>query len=139
MARPSDSVSLLLPSGYTLFLCLSGSTAAFRIPASASVTRAICSALALHILPVSMDHQLSISTSGSNTTCSTTVGQPPGVISPSSTMAVSHLAPPTPSPSCLYPGSSLNFRHLGSRCVRLEAAHNDQCMTSKYRESCSKA
>ncbi len=85
--RPSDSVRLLLPSGSTLVLCLSGSTAAFRIPASGSVAWAICSALALRILPIALAHRLSVSTSGSTSTCSATVGRPPGVVSPSSTIS----------------------------------------------------
>ncbi|KAL0156896.1 hypothetical protein M9458_048142, partial [Cirrhinus mrigala] len=52
---------LLLPSGFTLVLSRSSSTAAFRIPTSASVTRAICSALALWILSVTLARQLSVS------------------------------------------------------------------------------
>ncbi len=43
------------------------------------------SALALRILSVALAHRLSAS--GSSTTCSAAVGRPPGVISPSSTMA----------------------------------------------------
>ncbi len=86
-ATPHPSVRLLLPSGSTLVLCRSNSTAAFRIPASASVARAICSALALWILPVALAHRLSVSAPGSTTTCSAIVGRPLGVGSPSSTMA----------------------------------------------------
>ncbi len=85
--HPSGSVRLLLPSGSTLVLCHSGSTAAFRNPSSASVTGAICSALALRILPVALADQLSFSTSGSSSTCSAAIGRPPGVVSPSSTTA----------------------------------------------------
>ncbi len=76
--RPSGSVRLLLSFG---------STVAFQIPASASVAGAICSALALQILLVALAHRFSISASGSTSTCSAAVGQYPGVISPSSTMA----------------------------------------------------
>ncbi|XP_058613945.1 uncharacterized protein LOC131528654 [Onychostoma macrolepis] len=85
--RPFSSVRLLLPFGSTLVLCHSGSTAAFRIPASTLVAGAYCSALDLLILPFALALRLSISTSGSPTTCSATVSQPPGVVSHSSTMA----------------------------------------------------
>ncbi len=45
-----------------------------------------CSALALWILGVALAHRLSVSASGSTTTCSAAVGRTPGVVSPSSTM-----------------------------------------------------
>ncbi|KAL1260039.1 hypothetical protein QQF64_007866 [Cirrhinus molitorella] len=54
---------------------------------SASVAGAICFALALRILGVAPDLRLFVSASGCTTTCSTAVGRPPGVVSPSSTMA----------------------------------------------------
>ncbi|KAI2662395.1 putative potassium transport system protein kup [Labeo rohita] len=47
----------------------------------------VCSALALQTLCVTLACQLSISPSGSPTTCSAAVGRTPGVVSPSSTMA----------------------------------------------------
>ncbi|KAI2657631.1 Triple functional domain protein [Labeo rohita] len=50
----------LLPSSSTLVFCHSVSTVAFQVPASASVTRAICSTLALRILAVTLARQLSI-------------------------------------------------------------------------------
>ncbi|KAK2867369.1 hypothetical protein Q8A67_025486 [Cirrhinus molitorella] len=83
----------------------SGYAAALRISASASVAGATCSALALRILGVALDHRLSVSASGSTSTCSATVGRPHGVVSPSSTMA-----PPSV-------GSAVGYRHgwdLGS-------------------------
>ncbi len=60
LPRSSSSVRLLLPFGSALVLCHSGSTVAFWIHASAS---------------------------GSSATCSPAVSRPPGVISPSSTIA----------------------------------------------------
>ncbi|KAI2656014.1 Intersectin-1 [Labeo rohita] len=45
------------------------------------------SATDLRILCVTWTCRLSVSTSGSTSTCSAAVGQPPGVVSPSSTMA----------------------------------------------------
>ncbi|KAI2660085.1 RNA-binding protein Hfq [Labeo rohita] len=129
LPRPSGSVRLLHPSGSTLVLCRSSSTAASRIHASASVTGAICSTSTLQILLVTLAHWLSVSTSGSPATCSTTVGQLPGVISPSSSMASLSVGStvgrhqgcglgPTlllllqvPPPSCRLPGSSLCRLH----------------------------
>ncbi|KAI2647746.1 hypothetical protein H4Q32_023971 [Labeo rohita] len=58
-----------------------------RISASALVARALGSALALRILGVALDLQLSVSASGSTSTCSAAVGRPHGVVSHSSTMA----------------------------------------------------
>ncbi|KAL1249399.1 hypothetical protein QQF64_020404 [Cirrhinus molitorella] len=101
--RPSGSAGLLLPSSSASVLDRSGYAAALRI--SASVAGATCSALALRILGVDLDHRLSVSTSGSTSTCSATVGRPHGVVSPSSTMA-----PPSV-------GSAVGHRHgwdLGS-------------------------
>ncbi|KAL1276819.1 hypothetical protein QQF64_036442 [Cirrhinus molitorella] len=71
--HPSSSVRLLLPSGSSSVLGRSGSTAAFWIPVSASVAGAICSALALRILPIALAHRLSVSASGSSSTCSAAV------------------------------------------------------------------
>ncbi|KTF81651.1 hypothetical protein cypCar_00038985 [Cyprinus carpio] len=71
----------------TSVLCRSGSTMAFQIPAFASVTNAICSALALQILGVTLVHRFSISASGSSSTCSAAISRTPGVVSPSSTIA----------------------------------------------------
>ncbi len=78
-----------------------------------------------------LTHQLSVSASGSSTTCSAALIRPPGVVSPSPTMAPppvgstfgsplwlcpgSHLATHVPSPSCLFPGSSLH--HHPGFCV----------------------
>ncbi|KAI2665253.1 DNA topoisomerase 2-alpha [Labeo rohita] len=47
---------------------------------------------------VALDHRLSVSASGSTSTCSAAVGWPPGVVSPSST-SVSSLAPPSVRPT----------------------------------------
>ncbi|KAL0173840.1 hypothetical protein M9458_029808, partial [Cirrhinus mrigala] len=58
---------LLHHFSFTLVLCRSGSTAAFRIHTSTS--GAICSTSALQILLVTLAHQLSLSTSGSSATC----------------------------------------------------------------------
>ncbi len=85
--RPSGSIRLLHPFGSSSVLCRSGSTVAIWITVSASVASTICSALVPRILPVALAHRLSVSASGSSTTCSAAVGRPPGVISPSSTMA----------------------------------------------------
>ncbi|KAL0190472.1 hypothetical protein M9458_013170, partial [Cirrhinus mrigala] len=84
--HPTGSVGLLPSSGSPSVLCRSGSAADLRSSASASVARALGSALALRILGVALDLWLSVSTSGSTSTCSA-VGRPPGVVSPSSTMA----------------------------------------------------
>ncbi|KAL1282630.1 hypothetical protein QQF64_001433 [Cirrhinus molitorella] len=103
--RPSGSAGLLLPSSSASVLDRSGYAVALRISASASVAGATCSALALRILGVALDHRLSVSASGTTSTCSATVGQPHGVVSPSSTMA-----PPSV-------GSAVGYRHgwdLGS-------------------------
>lgn len=83
----SGSVRLLLSSHSTFVLCSFGSTTAFQIPTSTSVSGAICLALALRDLPVALAHRLSVSASGSTTTCTPTVGWPPGAISSSSTLA----------------------------------------------------
>ncbi|KAI2656688.1 ATP-dependent helicase brm [Labeo rohita] len=99
--RPTGSVELLHPSGTVL--CRSGSAADLWISASALVARALGSTLALRILCVTQDHRLSVSTSGSTTTCSASVGPPHGVVSPSSTMA-----PPSI-------GSTVGLHH-GSSC-----------------------
>ncbi|KAL0168397.1 hypothetical protein M9458_036619, partial [Cirrhinus mrigala] len=82
------SVGLLSPSSSASVLCHSGSSADLQISTSTSVARALGSALALWILGVTQDHWLSVSVSasGSTSTCSATVGRPPGVVSLSSTM-----------------------------------------------------
>ncbi|KAL0163502.1 hypothetical protein M9458_039255, partial [Cirrhinus mrigala] len=85
--HPTGSVGLLPPSGSPSVLCRSGSAADLRSSASASVAGALGSALALRILGVALDLWLSVSASGSTSTCSAAVGRPPGVVSPSSTMA----------------------------------------------------
>ncbi|KAI2646483.1 Macrophage-stimulating protein receptor [Labeo rohita] len=97
--RPTGSMDLLPPAGTTSVLCCSGSAADLRISVSALVARALGSTLALRILGVAQDHRLSVSTSGSTTTCSASVGRPPGVVSLSSTMA-----PPSV-------GSTVGFHH----------------------------
>ncbi|KAL1268666.1 hypothetical protein QQF64_034029 [Cirrhinus molitorella] len=111
-SSPSSTIDPLAPPGSLVptaplrsasVLDRSGYAAALRISASASVAGATCSALALRILGVALDHRLSAS--GSTSTCSATVGQPHGVVSPSSTMA-----PPSI-------GSAVGYRHswdLGS-------------------------
>ncbi len=88
---PSGSVRLFLPFSSSSVLCCSSSTVAFQIPASASVTWAICSTLAVRILLVTLAHRLSVSTSCSSTTSSATIGRPPGDVSPSSYMAPSSI------------------------------------------------
>ncbi|KAI2645615.1 Sal-like protein 3 [Labeo rohita] len=85
--RPTGSVDLLPPSGTAFILCRSGSAADLWISAYASVARASGSALALRNLGVALDLRLSVSASGSSASCSASVGRPPGVVSPSSTMA----------------------------------------------------
>ncbi|KAL0195716.1 hypothetical protein M9458_009288, partial [Cirrhinus mrigala] len=54
-------------------LCRSGSAVNLRIYASALVATALGSALALRILGVTQNHRLSVSASGSTSTCSSTV------------------------------------------------------------------
>ncbi|KAL0146712.1 hypothetical protein M9458_058052, partial [Cirrhinus mrigala] len=54
-------------------LCRSGSAADLRISVSALVARALGSAWSLRILGVAKDHRLSVSASGSTTTCSASV------------------------------------------------------------------
>ncbi|KAL0153752.1 hypothetical protein M9458_050943 [Cirrhinus mrigala] len=85
--HPTGSVGLLPPSSSTFVLGCSCSAADLRSSASASVARALGSALTLRILGVALDYRLSVSTSGSTSTCSAAVGRPPGVVNPSSTMA----------------------------------------------------
>ncbi|KAI2657363.1 Spectrin beta chain, non-erythrocytic 5 [Labeo rohita] len=131
---PSGSVRLLHPSDSILVLCHSGSTMASQIHVSVSVTGAICSILALRIFLVTLAHRLSVSASGSLVTFSATIGQTPGVVSPSSPMAppsigsfvgrhhgcgLAHLVPPAPSPSCLrlvHPGLSCHLCFVRSTC-----------------------
>ncbi|KAL0187879.1 hypothetical protein M9458_014978, partial [Cirrhinus mrigala] len=84
---PSGSVRLLYLFGSTFVLCRSGSTADSLIHVSSSVAGAIDSTSALRILLVTVAHQLSISASASSTTCSTVIGQTPGVVTPFSSMA----------------------------------------------------
>ncbi len=78
----SGFASSLRPSGSG-----SGSTVAFLIPACASVAWAICSALALRIICITLAHRLSVSALSSLTTGSASISRPPGVISPFSTIA----------------------------------------------------
>ncbi|KAI2666535.1 Chromatin-remodeling ATPase INO80 [Labeo rohita] len=85
--HPTGSVGLLPPSSSTFVLGCSCSAADLQSSASASVARALGSTSALWILGVALDHWLSVSASGSTSTCSATVSRPPGVVSPSSTMA----------------------------------------------------
>ncbi len=85
--HPSGSVRLLHPLGSSSLLCHSGSTAASRIHASALVAVTICSALVPRILPITLALRLSISASGSSSTCSAAIGRPPGVGGHSSSMA----------------------------------------------------
>ncbi len=67
----------------------SGSALVCRQPSFASGLSysSLCSALSLRILSVALAHRLSVSTSDSTTTCYAAVGWPPGVSSPSFTMA----------------------------------------------------
>ncbi|KAI2659255.1 Tetratricopeptide repeat protein 37 [Labeo rohita] len=122
------SIGLLLPSSSSSVLCCSGSAAACRIDAYPSVIEAM-----LRLGPLDPRLHpgllLSVSTSGSTSTCS--VGWPPGVVSPSSTMAPPSigstvgrhhdcgpcLTPPAPGPPGILLGSSLHQSHPG----RLEA------------------
>ncbi len=85
--RPSGSVRLLHPLGSSSVLWRSGSTAAIWIPISTSVAGAICSALVPWILLVALALRLSVSASGSSSTCSAAVGRPPGVGGHPSSMA----------------------------------------------------
>ncbi len=86
-AIATGSVELLPPASSTLVLSRSGSAADLRI--SASVARAPGSTLAPRILGISLARW--VSASGSSSTCSATVGRPPGVSGHSSSMA-----PPCP-------------------------------------------
>ncbi|KAI2653768.1 hypothetical protein H4Q32_014108 [Labeo rohita] len=89
------SVPPPLSPGSPSTICAVGSLQSSVAPAlpwtsastSALVARALGSALALRILGVAQDHRLSVSASGSTSTCSAAVSRPPGVVSPSSTMA----------------------------------------------------
>ncbi|KAI2653668.1 Zinc metalloprotease ZmpB [Labeo rohita] len=85
--HPTGSVGLLPPSSSTFVLGCSCSAADLWSSASASVARALGSASTLRILGVALDYRLSVSTSGSTSTCFAAVGRPPGVVNPSSTMA----------------------------------------------------
>ncbi|KAL0147075.1 hypothetical protein M9458_057599, partial [Cirrhinus mrigala] len=71
--RPTGSVELLHPPGTASVFCRSGSAADLQISASALVARALGSAWALRNLGVAQDHRLSVSASGSTTTCSASV------------------------------------------------------------------
>ncbi|KAL0203937.1 hypothetical protein M9458_001955, partial [Cirrhinus mrigala] len=73
----------------------------------------IGSTSAIRILLVTLAHRLSVSTSGSSTTCSTAY-PPPWLLSLSAP-----LAPPTSSPSCRLPGSSLHLVHPSASCFLL--------------------
>ncbi len=86
--RPTGSIGILPPASSTLVLSRSGFSADLRIFASAA--RALGSTLAPRILGIPLTLWLSVSTSGSSTTCSAAVGRPPGVGGHPSSMA-----PPT--------------------------------------------
>uniref|UniRef100_A0A673MZP1 DBB domain-containing protein n=1 Tax=Sinocyclocheilus rhinocerous TaxID=307959 RepID=A0A673MZP1_9TELE len=83
-----------LASALLQFLCRSGSTVAFWIYASASVAGAICSALALRILPVALAHRLSVSASAPLPTA------PPPLVGPLESAAIPPpwLLPPSAPP-----------------------------------------
>ncbi len=85
--HPSGSIGLLLPSSSTSVLCRYGSAAAFRSSAFTSVAEASGSTLALQILSFTPALWLSVTASGSTTTCSAAVGRPHGVGGHSSIMA----------------------------------------------------
>ncbi len=78
---------LLSPSSSTWVLSRSGSAADLRSSAFALVARALGSTLAPRILGIPLARWLSVSASGSSTTCSATVGRPPGVGGHHSSMA----------------------------------------------------
>ncbi len=77
--HPTGSVGLLPPVSSTWVLSHSGSTVDLQISASTLVARALGSTLAPRIHSIPLARWLSFSTSGSSTTCSTAVGQLPGV------------------------------------------------------------
>uniref|UniRef100_A0A673N2S3 DBB domain-containing protein n=1 Tax=Sinocyclocheilus rhinocerous TaxID=307959 RepID=A0A673N2S3_9TELE len=85
---------LLHPFSSSSVLCRSGSTVAFWIYASASVAGAICSALALRILPVALAHRLSVSASAPLPTA------PPPLVGPLESAAIPPpwLLPPSAPP-----------------------------------------
>ncbi len=77
--HPTGSVGLLPPISSTWVLSHSGSNVDLQISASTLVARALGSTLAPRIHSIPLALWLSFSTSGSSTTCSTAVGQLPGV------------------------------------------------------------
>ncbi|KAL0160868.1 hypothetical protein M9458_044593, partial [Cirrhinus mrigala] len=81
LPSPHRSIPLALSPSV---LCHTGSTADLRSSTSASVARALGSALTIRILSVALDHRLSVSTSGSTSTCSTSVALPPPWLLPPS-------------------------------------------------------
>ncbi|KAI2652954.1 Gasdermin-E [Labeo rohita] len=85
--RSSSSASSLHPTGSVGLLPPSSSTFVLGCSCSALDLRSSASASTLRILGVALDYRLSVSTSGSTSTCSATVSRPPGVVSSSSTMA----------------------------------------------------
>ncbi len=85
--RPTGSVGLLPPFSSTWVLSRSGSAADLWSSAFALVARALGSTLAPRILGIPLARWLSVSASGSSTTCSATVGRPPGVGGHHSSMA----------------------------------------------------
>ncbi|KAL0177321.1 hypothetical protein M9458_026215, partial [Cirrhinus mrigala] len=116
-AAPHHSVPPAHPT-----LVLSHSAPDLRI--SASVARTLSSDLALCVLGTTLARWLSVS--GSTTTCSAAIGHRPWNQQPFLHNGSSlcwlhrgspswlwpgsrHLAPPAPSPSCLFPGSSLHL------------------------------
>ncbi len=82
--RPSGFVRLLHPLGSSSLLCRSGSTAASRIHA---LRRSPAQSAPPSTSGSSPSPLLSVSASDSSSTCSATVGQPPGVGGHSSSMA----------------------------------------------------
>ncbi len=85
--RPTGSVGLLPPFSSTWVLSRSCSAADLRSSAFALVARALGSTLAPRILGIPLARWLSVSASGSSTTCSATFGRPPGVGGHHSSMA----------------------------------------------------
>ncbi len=87
VSRPPTSTSGLHSSGYALSLRHSGSIGLPPPPSSVYTSVASGYALALRILNFTLALWLSVTASGSITTCSATVGQLHGVSAHSSTMA----------------------------------------------------
>ncbi len=99
LLHPTGSVGLLPPVCSTWVLSRSGAATYLRTSAYASVARALAAPWPPGSSASPLVCRLSVSTSGSSTTCSTAVGRPPGV--------GSHLSCMTP-PSV---GSTLGHHH----------------------------